>query len=329
MRSRPDASRVDVPGAGAATAVGRSRCRSRILYEDADLVVHRQAGRDGRAPGARATAAARVVNALLHHVEDLSGIGGELRPGHRAPAGSRHVGRDGGGEERRARTRSCRASSTIARSRRNTSRWSGAWCRPGERIDAPIGRDPNDRQKMSTRARRARSAVTRVTWARHLKGVSLLHVAIAHRTHAPDPRAPQRDRPPDRRRRRPTAACTAASPNDVRAGAAPRASVPARGAARVHASDRRPARGVRLAAARRPAVGARRHRASGRSRIGTRRHDRDQRRTTSRHERVFKGKVFAIDRDTVRMPNGREVTVDVVRHPRSRSCSSRCPSRAT
>jgi ADP-ribose pyrophosphatase len=32
---------------------------------------------------------------------------------------------------------------------------------------------------------------------------------------------------------------------------------------------------------------------------------------------VFKGRVFDIDRDTVRMTNGREVTLDVVRHPRS------------
>src|SRR4026207_1482514 len=34
-------------------------------------------------------------------------------------------------------------------------------------------------------------------------------------------------------------------------------------------------------------------------------------------ERVYDGKVFDVDRDTVRMPNGREVVVDVVRHPRS------------
>src|SRR4026207_2241846 len=34
-------------------------------------------------------------------------------------------------------------------------------------------------------------------------------------------------------------------------------------------------------------------------------------------ERVYDGKVFDVDRDTVRMPNGREVTVDVVRHPKS------------
>jgi ADP-ribose pyrophosphatase len=34
-------------------------------------------------------------------------------------------------------------------------------------------------------------------------------------------------------------------------------------------------------------------------------------------ETVFKGKVFSIDRDKVRMPNGREVSVEVVRHSRS------------
>jgi len=34
-------------------------------------------------------------------------------------------------------------------------------------------------------------------------------------------------------------------------------------------------------------------------------------------ERVLKGKVFSVDRDTVRMPNGREVTVEVVRHSKS------------
>ena len=33
----------------------------------------------------------------------------------------------------------------------------------GRRIDAPIGRDPSNRKKMSTRARRSRSAVTRVS----------------------------------------------------------------------------------------------------------------------------------------------------------------------
>jgi len=34
-------------------------------------------------------------------------------------------------------------------------------------------------------------------------------------------------------------------------------------------------------------------------------------------QRVFSGKVFNIDRDTVKMPNARTVTVDVVRHSKS------------
>ena len=34
-------------------------------------------------------------------------------------------------------------------------------------------------------------------------------------------------------------------------------------------------------------------------------------------ERLFDGKVFDVDRDKVRMPNGREVAVDVIRHPPS------------
>jgi ADP-ribose pyrophosphatase len=34
-------------------------------------------------------------------------------------------------------------------------------------------------------------------------------------------------------------------------------------------------------------------------------------------ERVFTGKVFSVDRDTVKMPNGRAVTVDIVRHSKS------------
>jgi ADP-ribose pyrophosphatase len=34
-------------------------------------------------------------------------------------------------------------------------------------------------------------------------------------------------------------------------------------------------------------------------------------------ERAFSGSVFDVDRDRVRMPNGRDVTVDIVRHSRS------------
>jgi len=53
-----------------------------------------------------------------------------------------------------------------------------------KRINAAIGRDPKNRVKMSTRAGRARHAVTRATWSRDLTGVTLLRGAIATgRTH--------------------------------------------------------------------------------------------------------------------------------------------------
>jgi 23S rRNA pseudouridine1911/1915/1917 synthase len=54
----------------------------------------------------------------------------------------------------------------------------------GRRIDAPIGRDPAHRQKMSARSRRARTAVTRITRAQPLHGVTLAQIAIhTGRTH--------------------------------------------------------------------------------------------------------------------------------------------------
>jgi 23S rRNA pseudouridine1911/1915/1917 synthase len=54
----------------------------------------------------------------------------------------------------------------------------------GRRIEAAIGRDPSNRLKMSTRASRARHAVTRITRAHHLPGLTLCQVAIhTGRTH--------------------------------------------------------------------------------------------------------------------------------------------------
>ena len=60
--------------------------------------------------------------------------------------------------------------------------WGGP--QAGKRIDLPIGRDPKDRQKMSTRARHSREAVTRIVRADHLRGVTLVEIAIdTGRTH--------------------------------------------------------------------------------------------------------------------------------------------------
>jgi 23S rRNA pseudouridine1911/1915/1917 synthase len=144
-----------------------------VLDKPAGMVVHPAAGH------ARGT----LVNALLHHVKDLSGIGGELRPGivhrlDRGTSGLMVVAKNDFAHQELSRQ---------FRDREVEKEYIAlVWgvVQSGRRIDAAIGRDPGDRQKMSTRARRARSAVTRVTWARHFKGVSLLKVAIATgRTH--------------------------------------------------------------------------------------------------------------------------------------------------
>ena len=55
----------------------------------------------------------------------------------------------------------------------------------GRRIDAPIGRDPSNRKKMSARARRSREAVTRIVRAENRSAMlTLVRVAIGTgRTH--------------------------------------------------------------------------------------------------------------------------------------------------
>ncbi len=153
-----------------------------IVFEDADLVVvNKPAGMvvHPAAGHARGT----LVNALLHHIRDLSGIGGESRPGivHRLDRGTSGL---------LVVAKHDRAHAELARQfqDREVEKEYVAlvWgvVQAGRRIDAPIGRDPADRKRMSARARRARTAVTRVTRARHFRGVSLLHVAIATgRTH--------------------------------------------------------------------------------------------------------------------------------------------------
>ena len=144
-----------------------------VLDKPAGMVVHPAAGHSS----------GTLVNALLHHVKDLSGIGGELRPGivHRLDRGTSGL---------MVVAKNDRAHQELTRQFRDREVEKEyvalVWgvVQAGRRIDAAIGRDPRDRQKMSTRARRARTAVTRVTFARHLKGVSLLRVAIATgRTH--------------------------------------------------------------------------------------------------------------------------------------------------
>ena len=176
-----DAVVVDVP-APVATPVAAEPLPLDILYQDADvavlnkpadMVVHPGAGHDS----------GTLVHALLHHLTDLSGIGGELRPGivhrlDRGTSGVMVVAKNDAAHQELSRQFHDREveKEYIAL----------VWgvVQAGRRIDAAIGRDPANRQKMSARAKHARHAVTRITRAHQMPGVTLCQVAIhTGRTH--------------------------------------------------------------------------------------------------------------------------------------------------
>ncbi|MBI3492193.1 MAG: RluA family pseudouridine synthase [Acidobacteria bacterium] len=173
---------VDVP-APVAAAPGPEALPLPILYQDRDvIVVDKPAGMVVHPAAGHATGT--LVNALLHYVDDLSGIGGEKRPGivhrlDRGTSGLMVVAKHDAAHEALARQFHDREvdKEYIALV------WGEVMA--GRRIDAPIGRDPGNRKKMSARARRSREAVTRVTRAEHFgRTLTLVHVAIhTGRTH--------------------------------------------------------------------------------------------------------------------------------------------------
>ncbi len=130
-----------------------------VLYEDtalivvnkpAHLVVH-------PAPGHQS---GTLVNALLYHCKDLSGVGGELRPGivHR-------LDKDTSGLM--VATKDDRTHQYLARQfkahtiqRRYRALVHGLVMEASGTVDQPIGRHPVHRKKMSTIARVNRRAVT-------------------------------------------------------------------------------------------------------------------------------------------------------------------------
>lgn len=119
-----------------------------IVYQDGDLaVIDKPAGLVVHpAPGHRG---GTMVNALLHEIQDLSGIGGVLRPGivhrlDRDTSGLIIVAKNDIAHQRLA---------DALRKRRIVRRYVAAvWGHLSDdrvTVDAPIGRSPNDRKKMA------------------------------------------------------------------------------------------------------------------------------------------------------------------------------------
>ncbi len=153
-----------------------------VVFEDPSLIVV------NKPPGmvthpALGHPTGTLVNALLAHTADLSGIGGKLRPGivHR-------LDRDTSGLMVVAKTDRAHHALSEALQQREIKRlyiaasWGHLSDSPFE-VDAPIGRDPTDRLRMAV-VDRGRHAVTRIRVVERWLGAELLRVALGTgRTH--------------------------------------------------------------------------------------------------------------------------------------------------
>jgi 23S rRNA pseudouridine1911/1915/1917 synthase len=154
-----------------------------VLFEDPDvIVIDKPAGLVVHpAPG---HAGGTLVNALLHHCRDLSGVGGELRPGivHRLDKDTSGVLVVAKNDRAHRSLAAQFKAHTVEREYLALVR--GAPGAASGKVDAAIGRHPTDRKKMSTRAKRGRAAVTHFKVEEKLRGATLLRVRLeTGRTH--------------------------------------------------------------------------------------------------------------------------------------------------
>jgi 23S rRNA pseudouridine1911/1915/1917 synthase len=131
-----------------------------VLYEDSDLIViDKAAGMVVHpAPG---HPSGTLVNALLHHCEDLAGVGGVLRPGivHRLDRGTSGVMVAAKNDLAHAALSGQFQNHSIERIYLAFVR--GVPRADQGRVEQPIGRHPRDRKRMSIKSRVGRAAATR------------------------------------------------------------------------------------------------------------------------------------------------------------------------
>ncbi|MBU0677031.1 MAG: RluA family pseudouridine synthase [Verrucomicrobia bacterium] len=145
-----------------------------VINKPAGLVVHPAAGHDS----------GTLVNALLHHCDDLAGIGGEYRPGivHR-------LDKDTSGlivavkNEASLENLSAQFKARTVEKEYAAIAW-GVFRRPGGSIESQVGRSPRNRKKMTANAPHGRRAVSHYTLVEQFEKCALLKVRIeTGRTH--------------------------------------------------------------------------------------------------------------------------------------------------
>lgn len=154
-----------------------------IYYEDGDVIVVNKP-RGMVVHPAVGNYRGTLVNALLHHCRDLSGINGVLRPGivHRLDkdtSGLLMVAKNDAAQLALAAQLKAR---TVTRE--YTGLAHGRFAAEEGTINAPIGRHPRDRQRMAVVPHNGRPAVTHYRVARRYDAYTLLRLRLeTGRTH--------------------------------------------------------------------------------------------------------------------------------------------------
>ena len=153
-----------------------------ILYKDRDIVlVNKPQGMVVHpAPGNRT---GTLVNALLYHIDDLSGINGEIRPGivHRLDKDTSGILIVAKNDEAHVHLSKQLEERTMKRKYRTLVH--GVLPHEQGTIDAPIGRDPNNRQEFTV-ITGGKEAVSHFRVLERFKDFSFLEVSLeTGRTH--------------------------------------------------------------------------------------------------------------------------------------------------
>ncbi len=154
-----------------------------VLYEDSDLIVINKAPDVVVHPGA-GHPTGTLVHGLLHHCDDLSGIGGELRPGivhrlDRGTSGCLVVAKNDFTHEQLARQFADREVH-----KNYLALVMGEPLRKKTRIETLYGRHPKERKKFSSKVTKGKSAITRYEVLDTQEGISLVSIILeTGRTH--------------------------------------------------------------------------------------------------------------------------------------------------
>ena len=154
-----------------------------IIYEDSSIIVINKPAGIVVHPAA-GNYSGTIVNALLYHCKNLTGIGGKERPGivHRLDKDTSGLLVAAKNDHSQQHLSHQFKKRTIEK--RYIALVAGVVKKESGTIEIPIGRDIKDRKKISPTTKRARTAITHFKVAERFKNASLLEIKIeTGRTH--------------------------------------------------------------------------------------------------------------------------------------------------